>query len=415
MKVDFLPWFDNHPYVGGFKYNCMIGTQKQNWTQEEMKIYDEECSKSETECVLCSVDAPVVKVRVRGLCSLTKFDTEYTYTIGPEGKPLYMGYYTSTIFYSTEEQSWLWVTSNDNESIAVSTSSEESLLIGTHKIDFSGVKKDKCNKGEGQSTVVLKLTTCSDEQFSCNDGQCIHMEQRCDQAPNCKDKSDEVNCRLLVMEDNYNKKIAPFSFDNENQSNIPAIINVSISVIDVLKIEEVNHVYVLKFRLTLEWYDYRIQYYNLKKQRSSNALSLEEHNKLWIPYLVFENTENNEATEGTKDTELTLVREGNFIRSDKTVAEEINIFEGSSNRIMFEQIYTKGFKCVYELHLYPFDTQVAQVSVIPMSNLYADMLCGIDCEKAGDQSYGSCAEQAEHGLPDCSHPVHHQELDSGLC
>ena len=179
-----------------------------------------------------------------------------------------------------------------------------------------------------------------------------------EQASNCKDESDEVNCRLLVMKNNYNKKIAPFRFDNENQSNIPAMINVSMSIIDVLKIEEVNHVYILKFRLTLEWYDYRIKYYNLKKQRSSNALSLEEHNKLWIPYLVFENTENNEATEGTKDTELTLVREGNFVRSDKEVPEEINIFEGKSNRIMFEQIYTKEFKCVYELHLYPFDTQV---------------------------------------------------------
>ena len=54
-----------------------------------------------------------------------------------------------------------------------------------------------------------------------------------EQASNCKDESDEVNCRLLVMKNNYNKKIAPFRFDNENQSNIPAMINVSMSIIDV--------------------------------------------------------------------------------------------------------------------------------------------------------------------------------------
>ena len=38
--------------------------------------------------------------------------------------------------------------------------------------------------------------------------------------------------------------------------------------------------------------------------------------------------------------------------------EEINIFEGEFNRITFEQVYTKTFKCTYQLQLYPFDTQV---------------------------------------------------------
>ena len=34
---------------------------------------------------------------------------------------------------------------------------------------------------------------------------------------------------------------------------IPVNINVSMSVIDILKIEEVDHIYILKFRLVLEW------------------------------------------------------------------------------------------------------------------------------------------------------------------
>ena len=43
-------------------------------------------------------------------------------------------------------------------------------------------------------------------------------------------------------------------------------------------------------------YDYRIKYLNLKKTRSQNALSLEDVHRLWIPFLVFDNTEKNEAT-----------------------------------------------------------------------------------------------------------------------
>ena len=112
---------------------------------------------------------------------------------------------------------------------------------------------------------------------------------------------------------------------------------------------------------------------NLKKTRSQNALALEDVKRLWIPFLVFDNTEKNEATKviqrpfhpathlslkGTEDTELTLTREGDYIGSMDDKVEEINIFEGQFNRITFEQVYTKTFKCTYQLQLYPFDTQV---------------------------------------------------------
>ena len=53
-----------------------------------------------------------------------------------------------------------------------------------------------------------------------------------------------------------------------------------------------------------------------------------------------------------------MTREGDFVGSDQDNVEEINIFEGEFNRITFEQVYTKTFKCTYQLQLYPFDTQV---------------------------------------------------------
>lgn len=100
-----------------------------------------------------------------------------------------------------------------------------------------------------------------------------------------------------------------------------------------------DHTYTLKYRLTLEWYDkmesilakiskslyhrqkkvtqlvqvalfldfpvydysvsrydYRIKYFNLKGIRSQNAVALQDVQRLWIPFLVFDNTEKNEAT-----------------------------------------------------------------------------------------------------------------------
>ena len=72
--------------------------------------------------------------------------------------------------------------------------------------------------------------------------------------PNISLTLNNISLTLRETQDNYNKKIAPFSFDKVKNLNIPVNINVSMSVIDIIKIEEVDHVYILKFRLVLEWY-----------------------------------------------------------------------------------------------------------------------------------------------------------------
>jgi len=211
--------------------------------------------------------------------------------------------------------------------------------------------------------VKIKLTSCGEGKFTCNDGQCVDMEERCNQIPNCRDKSDEDSCKMLIMSDNYNKKIAPFDFDFEERKIIPVNINISIAVKDILSIQEVNLVYVLKFRLLMEWYDYRLTYHNLKMERSSNLLAKEDIQELWIPFVVFENTENNDATKNDDDTEITITRESDFIPSLPDTLDEINIFTGKENRITFQQVYSKTFKCEYQLQLYPFDTQRCSVDL----------------------------------------------------
>ena len=163
---------------------------------------------------------------------------------------------------------------------------------------------------------------------------------------------------MLVMKDNYNKKIAPFNFDYVASKVIPVDVKVSIAVMDVLSISEVDLTYVLKFRFLMVWYDYRLKYHNLKQERSLNSLSREEIERLWIPFLVFSNTQKQESTKGGDETEVTITREGNFTESSVHVIEEINIFEGVENKITFQQVFDKELKCVYKLQLYPFDTQV---------------------------------------------------------
>ena len=266
-----------------------------------------------------------------------------------------MGLYNSFLFYNKKEELWAWHDRKFNTSKATGMAAEDSPLIGVHEIDFSGVPDDKCGVLRKR---MIKFTTCKSGEFTCNDGQCISIEQRCDQTSNCNDRSDEESCKMLDIEENYSKKIAPFLYDSKNDLIIPANVNVSIGMKKILKIEEVHHTFTLKFRLIMEWFDYRISYHNLKVARSSNALTVEEVERLWIPFVVFENTERNEGTRATIDTEVTVTREGTFKESESDTVDEINIFSGKDNRITFQQVFTKVFECEYELQLYPFDTQV---------------------------------------------------------
>ena len=78
---------------------------------------------------------------------------------------------------------------------------------------------------------------------------------------------------------------------------------------------------------------------------------------------TFLESENLESTKGDHESEVTITREGDFTESSINVKEEINIFEGIENKITFQQVYSKSFKCVYQLQLYPFDTQKCTVEM----------------------------------------------------
>ena len=231
------------------------------------------------------------------------------------------------------------------------------MLLGTHLVDFENTNDD-CSKGLQNKMKNIKFTTCTNGQFTCDDGLCIDIEQTCDQVSNCIDESDENNCVTMVIKDNYNKKIAPFSFDKGLNIIIPVNVDVSMDIIDVLKIKEVDQEFELKLSLIMEWYDSRITYHNLKVARSANIPTYEEVNKLWLPFLIFDNTKQNEATVLDGNTKVTFTREGNFTQAGAEETHEINIFSGSENRITFQQVYSKFFQCEYLLHLYRFDTQV---------------------------------------------------------
>ena len=141
-------------------------------------------------------------------------------------------------------------------------------------------------------------------------------------------------------------------------------VDISITLMKVVEIEEVDHSIHLQFQISLQWWENRVKYQNLKNDTSLNALTDKEIQALWLPLILYDNTDQKEVTRlGVEWEWMTLVtvsREGDLTRSGLDELDEAEIFEGAENRLTMNQTYTWEFQCKYELQHYPFDTQVDQ-------------------------------------------------------
>lgn len=211
------------------------------------------------------------------------------------------------------------------------------------------------------------MTGCSDGQFTCHDGQCVRMEESCDQVVQCRDKSDEKDCRLIHLEESYKKNVAPITtVSATNFTVVPTPVSISITLLKIVDMEETNHKIEFQFKINMEWYENeRVKYHNLKEKTALNALSDDDINKLWLPLIIYANTDQKELTRlGVSwewNTYVSVIREGKSTSAPMTEVDEAEVFEGSDNKLAMHQTYAHVFQCIYQLQYYPFDTQVNTV------------------------------------------------------
>ena len=193
------------------------------------------------------------------------------------------------------------------------------------------------------------------------------IRDRCNSEFDCNDESDEMGCKLIIFKESYNKNIPPITKEI-GKGALPANVSISITLMKVVEIEEVDHSIHLQFHISLLWKENRVTYQNLKKQTSLNVLTNEDIEKIWLPLVVYDNIDQKEVTRLGMDwewaTRLTVAREGDFIRSGLDDVDEVEIFKGAENSLTMNQTYTWEFQCKYELSHYPFDTQVWKTQLI---------------------------------------------------
>ena len=181
--------------------------------------------------------------------------------------------------------------------------------------------------------------------------------------PQCEDQSDEQNCKVIVLQHGYNKKVPPLvtkGKKTEEKGILP--VRVDLTLQKVVDIEEDDYSISFKIMINLIWRENRVTYQNLKNDSANNMLTQEEINMLWLPLVIYWNTDQQETTrlgvEWEWKTDVSVQKEGEPQRNSMTEIDEAEIFKGSENSLKMEQTYTHAFQCVFQLSKYPFDTQV---------------------------------------------------------
>ena len=301
---------------------------------------------------------------LRGGCPETDLDRKYTaLQQSVLDDVMWVGMYNTRIEYDLNKYQWRLTSdwSAGPDITGLSRARHSSYILGKHSWT---IRNDyNCNGGNTYTT-ELKATGCNlFGDFTCDSGQCVRMEQRCDQVSHCWDKSDEKGCKLLLLEKDYNKNIPPISVSGTTNEPtlVPALTSISTTLMDVGKIEEVDHSIHLQFEISIQWRENRARYQNLKRYTSLNVLNDEDIGQLWLPQLIYANTDQKESTRlgwiNEWSTSVTVTREGNFERNGLHEVDEAEIFKGADNRLTMNQTYTKEFQCEYQLQRYPFDTQ----------------------------------------------------------
>ena len=125
---------------------------------------------------------------------------------------------------------------------------------------------------------------CQDNEYECDDGGCINIEQRCNEVRDCKDNSDEDDCRTLDFDvEQYHKDKPPLPFTGMGVAGTKyglsrrTSVKVDVVVMSLNTFQELEMTFKATVKLVMTWRDNRLNFRNIKFGGiSGNGLGREE-------------------------------------------------------------------------------------------------------------------------------------------
>ena len=190
------------------------------------------------------------------------------------------------------------------------------------------------------------------------------MEARCNGRTECLDKSDEFDCAMVSVDKSYIKDMPAPPQHGDKLTKI----TVSIDLMSILEISEVDSSIEFQFQIYLTWLDPRLTFQNLKDEQFLNTISSLDEEKIWIPQVVFFNNPSKLESANDEQAFVTISRNGEKTESPPTVLRNVHSYQGSENSLTVSRFYSLPFICDFKMNMYPFDTQICKIQLATTGN-----------------------------------------------
>ena len=143
-------------------------------------------------------------------------------------------------------------------------------------------------------------------------------------------------------------------------------VELSVRLQAILNLDEIGQIMFVKYVLLAKWKDTGLKFHNLKRDANQNVLSEIEWSRIWVPRIIFDNTEATEESVMDKKSIIRVLANENFTHTttDFHHHQNIYIFNGKETKLEMSRVYNTEFLCEFTMAWYPFDTQTCHLDFV---------------------------------------------------
>ena len=310
------------------------------------------CKSGVALCTICAINNTPI-FTLKGTCTLSYIDWNYYLSLDREHRIQYFeGYKDTYLLQSNEDMSWTFRERDKTQQTYTNK------LITRNSFDNSPIGRQnwlvtepRC--GYEQSRNILTLSTCKfDTQFTCNSGDCIDLQRRCDEIKDCEDQSDEIDCNLIDMPTSYVKTHYPPPTSKGGE----ILLFTDVEITNVHLIDTINMHITLTTKIHMRWKDPRLKFFN-PGMNKNNIVSQENAQKMWIPtdQLILTNAIIGEIRKDPINRVQVFPGMPEDIDSESPY--ENRRFNGSYNFLEVYQRMKAEYNCTFDVYKFPFDSK----------------------------------------------------------